>query len=228
MHVIVCVKQVPDPEVPPAKFKIDPATKKVVPPPGIPPVISVFDERAVELACRLKEKYQAKITAITMRKDPIYHAILSGMPMTDNHWLKKYSLAAGVYREIVKLVPYPEDIRGINISDAGTGFTAVVSIYKRSERTPMDIIYTLLSSHMLLKNVIVVDDDIDPYDLPEVTRAWTTRLIPGRDIIIPPAPGVDYATQGNRLGMNATAEIKNKKWMIEKAVPPGVDQVDYV
>ena len=82
MHVIVCVKQVPDPEVPPAKFKIDPATKKVVPPPGIPPVISVFDERAVELACRLKEKYQAKITAITMGpgkvSDVVKHALAMG------------------------------------------------------------------------------------------------------------------------------------------------------
>ncbi len=66
MHVIVCVKQVPDPEIPPSKFKIDTATKQVVPPPGVPPVVSVFDERAIEAACRLKDKNKAKITAITM------------------------------------------------------------------------------------------------------------------------------------------------------------------
>jgi electron transfer flavoprotein beta subunit len=66
MHVIVCVKQVPDPEIPPSKFKIDTATKQVVPPPGVPPVVSVFDERAVEAACRLKDKNKARITAITM------------------------------------------------------------------------------------------------------------------------------------------------------------------
>jgi electron transfer flavoprotein beta subunit len=66
MHVIVCVKQVPDPEIPPAKFKIDPATKRVVPPVGVPPVTSVFDERALEAACRLKDKNKAKITAVTI------------------------------------------------------------------------------------------------------------------------------------------------------------------
>ena len=66
MHVIVCVKQIPDPEIPPAKFKIDPATRRVVPPTGVPPVTSVFDERAVEAACRLKDKNKAKITAITI------------------------------------------------------------------------------------------------------------------------------------------------------------------
>ena len=32
MNIIVCVKQVLDPEIPPAKFKIDPETKKVIPP----------------------------------------------------------------------------------------------------------------------------------------------------------------------------------------------------
>lgn len=82
MNIIVCVKQVPDPEIPPAKFKIDPATKKVVPPPGVPPVISVFDERAVEAACRLKDKPGAKITAITMGpgkvSDVVKHALSMG------------------------------------------------------------------------------------------------------------------------------------------------------
>jgi len=66
MHTIVCVKQVLDPEIPPAKFKIDPEAKEVIPPPGVPPVISVFDERAVEAACRLKDKHGGKITAISM------------------------------------------------------------------------------------------------------------------------------------------------------------------
>ena len=44
MNMIVCVKQVIDPEAPPASFKIDPSAKKVVTPPGVPPVISPFDE----------------------------------------------------------------------------------------------------------------------------------------------------------------------------------------
>ncbi len=82
MQIIVCVKQVPDPEVPPAKFKIDPEAKKVVPPIGVSPVISVFDERAVEAACRLKDKHGAKITAISLgpgkTSDVVKHAISMG------------------------------------------------------------------------------------------------------------------------------------------------------
>ena len=49
MNMIVCVKQVIDPEAPPASFKIDPSANKVVPPPSVPPVLSPFDENAVEV-----------------------------------------------------------------------------------------------------------------------------------------------------------------------------------
>lgn len=82
MNIIVCVKQVLDPEIPPSKFKIDPATKQVVPPAGVPPVISVYDERAVEAACRLKDKHKGKITVISMgtekAADIIKHSISLG------------------------------------------------------------------------------------------------------------------------------------------------------
>ncbi|MBA7620708.1 Caffeyl-CoA reductase-Etf complex subunit CarD [subsurface metagenome] len=66
MNVIVCVKQVIDPEAPPASFKIDPSTNKAVPPPGVPPVISTFDEYAVEAALRVKESQGGKVTAISL------------------------------------------------------------------------------------------------------------------------------------------------------------------
>ena len=66
MNIIVCVKQVIDPEAPPASFKIDPSTNKVVPPPGMPPVVSTFDEYAVEAALRIKDAQGGKVTAISL------------------------------------------------------------------------------------------------------------------------------------------------------------------
>jgi electron transfer flavoprotein beta subunit len=82
MNIIVCVKQVLDPEIPPAKFKIDPEARQVIPPAGVPPVISVYDERAVEAACRLKDKHKGKITVLTIgtekSADVIKHAISMG------------------------------------------------------------------------------------------------------------------------------------------------------
>ena len=66
MNIIVCCKQVIDPEAPPASFKVDPATNKAVPPPGVPPVISPFDESAVEAALRVKDAKGGKITALSL------------------------------------------------------------------------------------------------------------------------------------------------------------------
>jgi len=66
MNMIVCVKQVIDPEAPPASFKIDASSNQVVPPPGIPPVISPFDEQAVEAALRIKDAQGGKITTISL------------------------------------------------------------------------------------------------------------------------------------------------------------------
>ena len=66
MNMIVCVKQVIDPEAPPASFKIDAASNQVVPPQGVPPVISPFDENAVEAALRIKDAQGGKITAVSL------------------------------------------------------------------------------------------------------------------------------------------------------------------
>ena len=66
MNIIVCCKQVIDPEAPPASFKVDTSANKVVPPPGVSPVISPFDEQAVEAALRVKDAQGGTITAITL------------------------------------------------------------------------------------------------------------------------------------------------------------------
>lgn len=70
MDIIVCVKQIQDPEIPPTKFKIDPQANKVIPPEAIPPVMSPFDAQAVEAALRIKGKQSSKITALTMGSAP--------------------------------------------------------------------------------------------------------------------------------------------------------------
>lgn len=82
MNIIVCIKQIPDPEIPPAKFKLNMESKQVIPPEGIPPVINPYDEQAVELALRLKDKHGGKITVLTVGSDAassiIKHALAMG------------------------------------------------------------------------------------------------------------------------------------------------------
>lgn len=66
MNMIVCCKQVVDPEAPPASFRVDSATNKVIPPQGVPPVISPFDENALEAALKIKDAKGGKITILSL------------------------------------------------------------------------------------------------------------------------------------------------------------------
>ncbi len=82
MHIVVCVKQVPDPD---AAFmlKVDEAAKKVVPPEGLRLVMSPFDEQALEAALRVRERLgDVKITAISVGPDAsrnvLKHALAMG------------------------------------------------------------------------------------------------------------------------------------------------------
>lgn len=67
MKIIVCMKQVPDPEGPRECFVINPETVRVEPR-GIPPVLSLFDENALEAALRIKDDHgeEVKITLVTL------------------------------------------------------------------------------------------------------------------------------------------------------------------
>ena len=67
INIVVCVKQVMDPETPASAFNIDSDAKRVMPAQGIPPVVNGFDENAVEAALRLKDNGDAgKITVISI------------------------------------------------------------------------------------------------------------------------------------------------------------------
>jgi len=131
MNIIVCVKQVLDPEIPPAKFKIDLETKQVIPPPGVPPVISVYDERAVEAACRLKDKYKGKITVISMGSgqaaDVVKHAITmgadEGFVLSDEAFanLDSFGTAYVLGKAIQKIGEYDLVLCGRQAADWGAG-----------------------------------------------------------------------------------------------------------
>jgi len=65
VKIAVLAKQVIDPEMPMAAFRVDSGAKMVVTPPNIPPVVNGFDENAVEAALRIKDAQEATITVIS-------------------------------------------------------------------------------------------------------------------------------------------------------------------
>jgi electron transfer flavoprotein beta subunit len=55
VKIVVCVKEIPDPEIAPSVFRVDEQARKVTPLSGTRLVMSPFDEQAVELALRIRD-----------------------------------------------------------------------------------------------------------------------------------------------------------------------------
>ena len=66
LTIVVCAKQVVDPEAPLSLFKIAADGRNLVPPPGTPPVLSTFDENALEAALLIKDTMEARVIVLSM------------------------------------------------------------------------------------------------------------------------------------------------------------------
>ena len=179
-----------------------------------------------------KQAPVVKVTAITMRKNPIWQTVLTGMPVTENHTLIEYGNAALVEREVKKIVP---EVKAVNMTPGGTfRHHAVVSIKKRAENEGRNVILAVLSLGIGIKQVIVVDEDIDPFNSMDVDWAMATRFQADKDVIIIPRvacstldPSCPEARVTAAMGIDATAPLKDR-WRFEKVEIPGVEKVKYI
>ncbi|MBN2145617.1 MAG: FAD-binding protein [Candidatus Aureabacteria bacterium] len=78
LHIVVCIKQVPDT----TQVRIDPIKHTLIRE-GVPSIINPYDVHAIEEGLRLKEKYQGRVTVISM-----------GPPQTEEALRKALSLGA--------------------------------------------------------------------------------------------------------------------------------------
>jgi len=121
-------------------------------------------------------------TAMTMRKDPIYQMILIGKPPTENNYLTSMPKAATVYQILRECV---NEIRDVYLTPGGSGtFHCVVSIKKRFEGEARRAILAALASRVGLRQVIIVDEDIDIRNPVEVEWAVATRSEYRKDTMI--------------------------------------------
>jgi electron transfer flavoprotein beta subunit len=67
-NIVVCMKQVLDPEIPLSLFHVDEEAKRAIQPKASPPVLSPFDENALEAALRIKDAQEATVTVISLGK----------------------------------------------------------------------------------------------------------------------------------------------------------------
>ena len=66
MKIVVCIKEIPDPEAPTEEFKIDSIGNKVTASKNVARVLNPFDEQAIEAALRIKDAQGATVTVVSL------------------------------------------------------------------------------------------------------------------------------------------------------------------
>lgn len=154
------------------------------------------------------------VTAITMRKKPIYLSTFTGRPPDEPSILGE--ALNEVFVPLLKQ-QFPE-IVDFWLPPEGCSYrVAVVSMKKayagHAKRVMMGV-WSFLRQFMYTKFVIVVDDDINVRDWKDVIWAMSTRVDPARDITIIENTPIDYLdfaspepSMGSKMGMDATNKI---------------------
>lgn len=171
-----------------------------------------------------------EVTAITMRRGGMYQNTLTGMPMTENHWMMQPGATAMAYEEAYKITP---EVKAINVTPGGTTrHHVVVAIRKRHPSEARNLMLALLAAPLGAKLVTVVDEDIDVFDPFQVEWAVNTRMQPDRDVVIVPdmySPTLDPSAPAPRtsakMGIDATMPLDGR----ESYAPPkviGIERFD--
>ncbi len=171
-----------------------------------------------------------KVNRIYHRNNPLFHALLPGG--------FEHKILMGMPREptIFKEVNSVADCRGVNITPGGCSWLhAVVSINKKSNDDGRKAIEAAFRGHKSLKHVVIVDDDVDIYDLNEVEWAIATRFQASRGLIIKENekgssldPSADPETRITaKVGLDATKPVDEKE-KFEKAKYAKINLEEYL
>ncbi len=142
-NIVVCMKQVLDPEIPLSLFHIDSQLKSAIPPKATPPVLSPFDENALEAALRIKDTQESQVTVISLGKKLIKTVVNSALAagadqlvlLQDESFgeFNTYLTASAIAAAIKKLGQYDLILCGLQAADTnngqvGTGIACILGI----------------------------------------------------------------------------------------------------
>jgi 4-hydroxy-3-polyprenylbenzoate decarboxylase len=155
------------------------------------------------------------LTCITHRKDPIYAATIVGKPPMEDAWMGK--AVERIFLPAMKMT-IPEIVDIHLPVEAVFHNLMIVSIrksYPGHARKVMHAIWSL-GQAMFTKCIVVVDEDCDVQNIPEVVLRVTNNIDPERDIqfTLGPIDSLDHASRlpnyGSKMGIDAT-----RKWRAE-------------
>ncbi|MGN8876394.1 UbiD family decarboxylase [Pseudoflavonifractor sp. HCP28S3_F10] len=169
-----------------------------------------------------------QVKAITHRDAPIYQTINGAS-------FEHVVLGNVIPREplLKKFTTYVSSgVRDVHLPPYGSGFLAIIQVKKSNPGEPKNIALAAMASYVNIKNVIVVDEDVDIYDPADVMWAVSNRVVPERDIFYVPNsqgheldPCSDERGMQTKMGIDATLSESSR--CLQRVRYPKVSLADY-
>lgn len=152
------------------------------------------------------------VTAVTSRRDPHYLTTIVGKPPMEDGWLGWAT--ERLFLPLLR-IPLPEVVDYHLPVAACFHNLVIVAIAKRYPGHARKVCQALWGTGQIMftKNVIVVDEDVDPQDLNDVLWRVTGSMDPARDVFFSEGPvdQLDHATNlacyGGKMGVDATRKL---------------------
>jgi 4-hydroxybenzoate decarboxylase len=156
-------------------------------------------------------------TRVAWRSDPVFHSLLCGSP--EDMYPLDYALAGRIYRQLTAKLP------GIlNVACYPYLLNTVVQIEQQHEGHARQVLLAAIAANFdYSKTCIVVDEDVDPYDLDDVWWAYLTRgRADTRAMILAGVPGFyrdPHKDHWGRLAIDATRPWHRQEEFRRKRIP---------
>jgi 2,5-furandicarboxylate decarboxylase 1 len=173
------------------------------------------------------QSHVIEVTAITHRKNPILQAL---HPTSQEVAL--LCGPAGETETIQMLRAKGFDVTDLALSAASGRTHAVLSLRKRHESEPRQLLHFLLAGVPFIKHAVVLDDDVDVHDAGDVEWAMATRIQGDEDLIVIPGlrgrsidPSKKDGLLTTKVGIDATVPISARNRFKRIGVPVAVKQL---
>ncbi len=161
-----------------------------------------FGEFLGFMGAGVKDSFYIDVKKVTHRRDPIFHGTLEGRPPSESTTVRSMGRSAAVLEHLRRAGII--NIRDVSVTPAGcAGFHVVVSLKKSYHGHVRDTMCHVWGHPLLFcKQVIVVDEDIDPWNSYMVEWAIATRVQATRDIVM--------MTGGKSVGLDTSQVISRR------------------
>lgn len=174
------------------------------------------------------ESPTVEVTAVCHRDNPIYQTIIPG-------WYEHIYIGNVLPREplLRRFVRHINPQANVHIPPYANGFAAIIQIKRDNPGEPKNLAMAAMTAHINIRNVIVVDEDINIYDAADIMWALTNRVDWRQDVFqVPFAQGhemdpvADMRGVGTKLGIDATYKRERREYG-ERVNYATIDLSDY-